>query len=531
MNSLQMMRRAALLSALSLAACQDLNVTNPNEPDRLRATQTPGDVEALIGSTFTQWWPWAHDDQPMFMLSGLADEFSSGFVDYAMADIGTEPRPAWNNSSLYARRAQTSDPWFGLYAALSSANDGLAALQRGLQIGTNGSGNSRAYAFAKLMQGVTQGQIALIFDKGPIVNESTPDAELLNPELKSSTEMMAAALTSLRLAASVADTATFTLPAAGWINGRTLTNKDVMRLANTFIARYMAYNARSAAERAAVNWTEVLARANNGITADFTVEASDPLIINDFVRIAARQRTTTPGDYARVDYMLVGWADSTAGFQGWITKPYPDRNPFQMRTKDRRIQGTTAAGSKGKYLGYHTATIYAASRGTYHRSFYYFHRFGTGESWRIGPMVGIGIAEMDLLKAEALIRLNRAGEALAFINKTRVAVGELPPVTIDGPPDQPGCVPRKISGACGSLWDALRYEKRIEGLGIDGNIAYFDARGWQTLSENTPVQFPIPGRELETLRLPLYTFGGGTNPSSAPAPQPEKCPVALPRCG
>ena len=137
---------------------------------------------------------------------------------------------------------------------------------------------------------------------------------------------------------------------------------------------------------------------------------------------------------------------------------------------------------------------------------------------------------MNLLKAEALIRLDRASEAVPLINLTRVANGQLPPVTVDGPPDEAGCVPRKLSGACGSLWDALRYEKRIEGLGIDGVTAYLDARGWQTLPENTVIHLPIPGRELGVLQRPIYSYGGPGGQGSAPAPDPERCPVALARC-
>jgi hypothetical protein len=136
-----------------------------------------------------------------------------------------------------------------------------------------------------------------------------------------------------------------------------------------------------------------------------------------------------------------------------------------------------------------------------------------------------------LLKAEALMRLNRASEAIPLINKTRLANGKLPPVDINGPPDASGCVPRKTTGACGSLWDALRYEKRIEGAGVDGLVAYFDARGWNTLAENSFIEFPIPGRELELERMAVYTYGGG-GPGSAPTPTWDKCPaqITLPRC-
>ncbi|MEO8334965.1 MAG: hypothetical protein ABI664_08335 [bacterium] len=82
----------------------------------------------------------------------------------------------------------------------------------------------------------------------------------------------------------------------------------------------------------------------------------------------------------------------------------------------------------------------------------------------------------------------------------------------------------------GSLWDALRYEKRIEGLGNNGVVAFFDARGWQSLPANTFVQLPVPGRELAVLQRPLYSYGGPGGGSIASAPDRERCPVALNRC-
>ena len=69
---------------------------------------------------------------------------------------------------------------------------------------------------------------------------------------------------------------------------------------------------------------------------------------------------------------------------------------------------------------------------------------------------------MRLLKAEALIQRNREAEAVPLINETRVEVGELPPVTVDGVPDAPDCVPRLPNGQCGNLMEALKWEKRLE---------------------------------------------------------------------
>jgi hypothetical protein len=217
----------------------------------------------------------------------------------------------------------------------------------------------------------------------------------------------------------------------------------------------------------------------------------------------------------------------------YLNTPLTSRVAFQITTKDRRIQSAAGPATAGTYMGYNASNIFAISRGSWRYSHYYFLRYGTGTtntSWYTAPQPTVTVTEMNLLKAEALIRLNRAAEALPLINATRVANGQLPPVTIDGPPDVAGCVPRKMSGACGSLWDALRYEKRIELLGVDGVTAFFDARGWQTLPQDSFVQLPIPGRELAVLGRPLYTYGGPGGQWSAPAPDPERCPVALGRC-
>jgi hypothetical protein len=145
------------------------------------------------------------------------------------------------------------------------------------------------------------------------------------------------------------------------------------------------------------------------------------------------------------------------------------------------------------------------------------------------------VTEKNLLRAEALIRLDRAAEAVPLINLSRVANGELDPVTVDGPPNVAGCVPRKIrpgpmQGQCGSLWDALRYEKRIEGAGIDQTTAYLDARGWQALPAGTPLQLPVPALELQLRQQPIYSYGGVGGPMAAPTPDDERCPVTLARC-
>ncbi len=101
---------------------------------------------------------------------------------------------------------------------------------------------------------------------------------------------------------------------------------------------------------------------------------------------------------------------------------------------------------------------------------------------------------------------------MPLINRTRVARGGLPPATVDGVIGQADCVPKKIldpSGACADLMNTLMYEKRVETYALGAGVAFWDARGWGLLPTGTVLHLPIPARELETLQLPLYTFGGG----------------------
>lgn len=523
-------RAVAGLALVLGAGCQDLAVTNPNLPDRARATRDPISAETFISSSFRTWWQVAgHDDYPSWAFSTIAHDVTSGFADFGQLELSEEPRSAWNNSPVNARRSVSEGPWYGLYRTISNVNDALISIDSGLVI-VDEARTKRAKVVGKFMQGLSHAYLGLYFDSAFVIDEHVAlDTLLKPPALQPYPEVIKAAIAQIDEAIAEAGTTNFTLPVDAWLF-QNMSRDEFIKLANSFVAKIMASAPRSRAERAAVDWNEVIRRIDAGITADYAPIAQPDILWDDWKRLVARVRTGPPSDFGRPSYYVLGPADSTNGWVNWMATPLSNRKGFQIITKDRRIQGAAGPTTPGKYFGYSAADIFAASRGTYRYSHYYYHRNGTGTSWQTGPQLALTVAEMDLLKAEALIRLNRAAEAVPLINKTRVANGQLPPVTIDGPADEPGCVPRKINGACGSLWDALRYEKGVELLGVDGVTAFFDARGWQTLAENSITQLPVPGRELGILQRPLYTYGGPGGLSSAPAPDPERCPAALPRC-
>jgi len=135
-----------------------------------------------------------------------------------------------------------------------------------------------------------------------------------------------------------------------------------------------------------------------------------------------------------------------------------------------------------------------------------------------GPWHWMTKTENDMLRAEAHIRLNRANEAVPLINLTRVANG-LPPfpataTAADRAPAQPGgsatsCVPRTPTGAgsaleCGTLLEAMKWEKRME-TAFTGYAQWFqDSRGWNDLADKSPTMWPVPYQEMDARREAFY---------------------------
>lgn len=155
-------------------------------------------------------------------------------------------------------------------------------------------------------------------------------------------------------------------------------------------------------------------------------------------------------------------------------------------------------------------------RGTWFYSDRGFDRFFGYNSGRFGaviagPMPHTLKAEMDLLKAEAILQGASSGsmsDVVDLINNTRVENGELPPAETS---DDPGSMsdpqnPLKDEGA--TLWSMLKHERVIETWGTSAGVNFFIKRGWGDLREGMQLHYPVPGSELETLGETIYTFGG-----------------------
>ena len=523
--------------SLSIVGCQDLAVENENAPDRAIAFAQTGDVVNLARGTFEDYWTAIQTcGAGALFYSTIADENSSSWANWAMRDMSSEPRIAWDNSPTYSRGGVVSNPWFWNYAGISNTNDVLLAISNAEEqesVDNNiftrdesedAQDTARLKAFVKMNQGLMHGSLSLIYDQAFVFDE-TVDLDNDELELRPYAEVNQEAIRILEEARAIASANDFTLN--DWIWGLTLDSQEMVRLINSFIARFMVQVARDEAERAAVDWNQVMGLADNGIQKDFAPNDTQAGALYDCVKFYGQNGTT----WSRADYRTIGPADESGGYDAWLAAPLQSRFVFDVITSDRRIVGSdsdpTVDGSDFEYQG--TNGPFPAARGTYHYSSHNHKRYqyyNTNKA--VGLMPHILVAEMELYKAEGLLRTGGSTAQVAeILNKTRVGRGMMNPASGSDPAGSPSDDQSHLDSA--SLWAKLKHERRIETFQTAAGLAYFDKRGLGDLVQGTPIHFPVPGRELETLGLQNYTFGGVGGTGGAPRPFLEDTDTYYPR--
>ena len=188
-SKLQTLAGAAAVSLVAISAC-DLEVVNPNEPDRDRALSEPGDIESLIAGTYSTWWDQVHgasDELAMVRaLSSASEVIASAAANHFASDNNQQPRINLTNAIGYQWGRSLRAPWMELNQALAAIRDGVLVIEESnLQIGAGGADTERTLAFAKLMQGLIHGYIANVFDQGFVIDESVDtEAAVENADLR-----------------------------------------------------------------------------------------------------------------------------------------------------------------------------------------------------------------------------------------------------------------------------------------------------------------------------------------------------------
>ncbi|MCK0160456.1 RagB/SusD family nutrient uptake outer membrane protein [Allomuricauda sp. F6463D] len=479
-NSIQKNIRFLMFFIL-LTACEDLEVENINNPDRESVlTETDG-VRGLAAGLFNTWFI---QEQHNFGSPGpamwvMADWGTVNFANYGTLDMSQEPRVFLDNSSSYAYHPFIRNYWRYMYGVVTTANDVALAIDNGLEIGDRGSETMMVKGMAHFMQGLGNGYIGLVFDKGYPSDEYTDYESIEASGYMTSIEM---AIGQLEKAITIFDNTSFTLP-DDWINGNSFSNEDMSRLAHSFIARLLVYAPRNEEQSNAISWEKVLYHAERGILEDFTVEGDgnggDRKWMSWYKYYMARP------NWGKVDMRIVHMMDET------IPANWPEDGDVSDLPHEGKIISNDARVLTD--FEYNTSNN-RSERGKYRWSTYRYSRLdGYINANFFAPVVMMRKAEIDLFKAEALLRLGRLQEAANTINAgTRVQRGGLSAI-------QPNET---------EIMESITYERAIE-LPLTGmGIQYFDMRRNGQLQDGSLLHFPIPAQQLEIMQEPFYTFGG-----------------------
>ncbi len=203
---------AATVLALAFTACKDtLLVQDLTDPDRDRALGRPADVEAFISSTYAQvqnaTLGGSNDDlQTAMQVMGM--ENTSALANFAMGPRGAIPRTPIENTRNSTGSTGDYRDFVVLHRAARMATIGIARLNV-LTLGSPAQ-DARARAFARFVQGVALGDLALTYDSASIVSE-TDDPQAIVP-LSAYPAVMAVALTMLDSAITIARAAPTAFP-------------------------------------------------------------------------------------------------------------------------------------------------------------------------------------------------------------------------------------------------------------------------------------------------------------------------------
>ncbi|MBI2404196.1 MAG: hypothetical protein HYV20_15955 [Gemmatimonadetes bacterium] len=522
----------ALATAVLVAGGCDLDVENPNDPDAQRAFQDPAGLQQLLGGAFRTWMG-TRGDYYVMALNMMADNYTASWNNAAIrfySSVGSDcpQRCGWTNSATAPEAAggpTVESQWYGYYTVLSSATDVLRAIADGLCFDDDCTDDntitSRNTVIAKMLQGMALSGIALFYDQGFVVDETTDVAGIRTAAFNTRQELRDAALQKFNDAYTEAGAASWETESE-WMGvgrGTVYTNQQIQQVIRTMQAELIALFPRNAAENAQADWAKVAQYASQGISAapgfdwEFYIDVSSRECGLDCIKTWGNSIGTV-----RVDTRMAALL-TTNHQHPW---PDPDGNPCPTTSPDKRV-GDGSYGPSDDFSGYATkkatanagtdfacsgVVIFPPARGQYHQSnlqhvryqYLAYCTFGEG----LPGCDGTGQDPMytrqmnDLLWAEGLIRSGGSPvQAAQLINNSRVNRGGLSALT-------------GVEGTA-ALLAALQYEQEIEFMG-QGSDTFFNRRRIDGLTAGTPRHMPVPAKELDVLLREIYTFGGPGTP-------------------
>lgn len=539
---------AALVVVLAMAACE-LQVNNPNQPDAPRAFSDPAGLEGLLSGALRTWVA-TRENYDVMAMNMQADNYTASWNNaairfYSSVASDCPSRCGWTNSSTAPEAAggpAVEAAWYGYHTVLSSANDVLGAVARGICFDTDCSSDStktkRAIALGKMLQGMAIAGIAMIYDSGFAVDETTDLSSLLTLPFSNRAALRDFALAKFNDAYAAAAAPAWTSE-SDWfgLGGGNYTNVQIQQLVRTMQAELIAMWPRNATENAAADWASVATFASQGVSSGTPYDWSYYIDVNaaqcGLEELSCVKTWGNSYGTVRVDTRVAAML-TTNHVDPW---PSPAGNPCPTTSPDRRVGDgsfgpvndpglamVAATANAGSDFACSGVAIFPPARGSYHQSnlthIRYNHLAYDGERSPAFPD-GSGPDPLytrqmnDLLRAEGLLRSGGSkATAAALINNSRVGRGGAGCAA----PGTGGCGLLPLTGAetDTAMYDALHYEQEIEFMG-QGQTPFFNRRRIGPLTAGTPRQMPVPAKEMDVLLREIYTFGGPTGPDMSAA--------------
>lgn len=547
------LRVAAIAATMvGLVGCDEsLAVTNPNQAETARVLATADDAESLVGSYYKRWSSGLHGSvtnlEAMTSIMSLMN-YSSLANNCANARTPFSGAANTNNAGNPCAAEQ-----YRLFSFMGEVNrvasTFLTQVKNGLNLGSDAR-TARDRAYAEFLNGLSIGYAALMHDSVAVVSEgmAAEDKGVLIGYKAAADSAYAAFQRSLDAAnLNASGDKGFPLPET-WIPSPTsMTKVEFIKLVRSYRARIRANMARTPAERAAADWDAIIADAQNGITADHEITTSTTVGPGN----SWRQQWMSFTTWHQMPPFFIGMADTSGAYAAWIAQPVADRGSggvsFTLATPDLRFpQGATRAAQQADFSITSCQAVgsvckrYFVNRpnggdalsgfgfGWSNYDFVRFYQWNVSAAGtaRNGPTLFMTKAEIDGLRAEGLYRKGDRAGAAALVNITRVKNG-LPAITDFSEtavvPGGNACVPKVPKApsfntvGCGTLWDALKYEKRLEEAYVHYSAWFLDGRGWGDLPKDTPLFWAVPYQELLVRGYTLgQVYGAGPGVGMAP---------------
>jgi hypothetical protein len=481
-----------IVGTIALGSCEKLDVPNYNAPSQSEINTSAAGVENLIVSAYKNFWlNTQYNPNINITASVMADQFTASWANFGWQAASMEPRQAWDNTV----NGDANDDevlvnyYYGSYGIISTVNLAVNKIKENKTLLNGGKDNAAYLALSYLIQGMSYGNLGLVFDKAFVVTDSTVDINGLKPNTYD--EIRDTAIWYLKNVINICDTAKkFTL-SGNIFNSRSMSNADMKALAYSFIVRYMVLTSRNASENNRVNWLTVLNYSLATWPYDFGANYDYQNSWLDF-----NLYYLTLLSWARVNNRILNLMDPAYPkiypASGQAPQVHAALSPGMAQSQDARLL------SDFEYL---SSVNFLPERGLYHYSNYRFKRFDNMLFNNGGGFIYEYRAyESDLYIDEAYTMIGLAKYAISDLNASnnpRTARGKLANLPADASKK--------------TVLNAIFYERDIELMGQGFMVSFCDMRRRDMLQYGTPLHFPIPGKELTTLNMPYYTFGGTAN--------------------